>query len=39
MPLNATEKAAVVATLKENFDKAVATILVNYSGVTVGECC
>lgn len=35
MPLNATEKAAVVATLKENFDKAVATILVNYSGVTV----
>lgn len=35
MPMNATEKAAVVATLKENFDKAVATVLVDYRGVTV----
>ena len=35
MPMNPTEKAAAVATLKENFDKAVATVLVDYRGVTV----
>lgn len=35
MPMNSAEKAVQVAALKENFDKAVATILIDYQGVTV----
>lgn len=35
MPMNQQEKEAQVASLRESFDKAVSTILLDYRGVTV----